>query len=289
MEIAHRFEQDLEAAVARACGAECPPKLAEAIRYAVFPGGARVRPRLCLAVAKACGDSHPHAALAAASAIELLHCASLVHDDLPCFDDADLRRSKPALHLAFGEPLALLVGDALIVLAFETLALRLALLPDRLVALSRIIAGSVGAPSGIVAGQAWECELDMDLARYQQAKTGALFAACTMAGAAASGYEPKAWQALGLAIGEAFQIADDIRDVTGDKQDMGKPTGQDLAHQRPNAVALLGLNGAKRLFEDTLARALDAIPDCPGAEQLNMLIVATSQNLVTSRGARTAA
>ena len=100
----------------------CPPRLADALRYAVFPGGARIRPRLCLAVAPACGDDDPAASDAAAAAIELLHCASLVHDDLPCFDDADLRRGRPSVHRAFGEPLAVLAGDALIVLAFETLA-----------------------------------------------------------------------------------------------------------------------------------------------------------------------
>ena len=92
------------------------------LRYAVFPGGARIRPRLCLAVAQACGEDQPAVTDAAAAAIELLHCASLVHDDLPCFDDAPLRRGKPSVHRAFGERLAVLAGDALIVLAFETLA-----------------------------------------------------------------------------------------------------------------------------------------------------------------------
>ena len=99
-----------------------PPLLASALRYAVFPGGHRIRPQLCLAVARACGDERSRSADAAAAAIELLHCASLVHDDLPCFDDADMRRGKPSVHAQFGEPIAVLAGDALIVLAFETLA-----------------------------------------------------------------------------------------------------------------------------------------------------------------------
>jgi geranylgeranyl pyrophosphate synthase len=96
-------------------------KLAAAMRHAVFPGGARIRPQLCLAVARACGDSDPALADAAAAAIELLHCASLVHDDLPCFDDAPLRRGRASVHCAFGERLAVLAGDALIVQAFQTL------------------------------------------------------------------------------------------------------------------------------------------------------------------------
>ena len=92
------------------------------MRHAVLPGGARVRPQLCLSVAQACGDDLPEMSDAAAAAIELIHCASLVHDDLPCFDDADLRRGKPSVHRAYGEPLAVLAGDALIVMAFEALA-----------------------------------------------------------------------------------------------------------------------------------------------------------------------
>jgi len=289
MDASARLEQDLEAAVSRSAGGDCPPRLAEAIRYAVFPGGARVRPRLCLAVAKACDDTNPAASVAAATAIELLHCASLVHDDLPCFDGADIRRGKPSVHKAFGEPLALLTGDALIVAAFEHLALRLAVIPDRLAALTRIVAGSVGGPSGIVAGQAWECEPAMDMIQYQRAKTGALFAGCTMAGAAASSFEPTAWQPLGLAIGEAFQVADDIRDVAGDMAVIGKPTGQDAAHDRPNAVDLLGFDGAMIRFEGLIATAVSLIPDCPGADSLAVQIVAVSRGLVSGLGARQAA
>lgn len=132
MDIGLRLEQELEQAVSRAAGSDCPPLLAEALRYAVFPGGARIRPRLRLAVAHACGNENPLAALSAASAIEILHCASLVHDDLPCFDNSALRRGKPSVHCAYGERTAVLSGDALIVLAFEWLAVRLALSPDRL-------------------------------------------------------------------------------------------------------------------------------------------------------------
>src|SRR5580700_5180358 len=112
MHTSERIERTLERAIALAQGAGAPPLLASALHYAVFPGGHRIRPQLCLAVAQACGDGL--AATAAAAAIELLHCASLVHDDLPCFDDADTRRGRPSVHLAFGERLAVLAGDALI-------------------------------------------------------------------------------------------------------------------------------------------------------------------------------
>lgn len=289
MDIAQRLEQELEQAVTRATGPECPPRLAEALHYAVFPGGARIRPRLCLAVARACGDSNFVAATAAAAAIELLHCASLVHDDLPCFDNAGIRRGKPSVHCAFGERTAVLAGDALIVLAFEQLAIRLALSPDRLAPITRIVAAAVGGPNGICAGQAWENEDKIDIVNYQRAKTGALFAACTMAGAAAAGLESQAWQTLGYAIGEAFQVADDLRDVAGQAQDLGKPTGQDAANHCPNFVDELGFDGAMQRFEDHLAAALAAIPPCPGAEQLGLQITAVSRSLVTGLSARQAA
>ena len=139
-----RIERTLNDAIAQAEVPGCPPRLAAAMRYAVFPGGARIRPRLCLAVANACGDDDPRAAAAAAAAIELLHCASLVHDDLPCFDDAETRRGKLSVHRAFGAPLAVLAGDALIVLAFQVVAEGTVAVPRRLGALVRTIAGPWG-------------------------------------------------------------------------------------------------------------------------------------------------
>ncbi len=289
MDVATRLETELDHAISRAGGADCPPILAEAMRYAVFPGGARIRPRLTLAVAMACGDTLPVATDAGAAAIELLHCASLVHDDLPCFDAAALRRGKPSVHTAYGERTAVLVGDALIVLAFEQLAVRLARHGDRLAPLVKIISAAVGGPHGIAAGQAWECEPQIDLVRYQRSKTGALFAACTMAGAAAAGREPEAWRTLGYAIGEAFQVADDLRDVAGSEQALGKPVGQDATHHRPNAVAAFGFEGAMRRFENLLDEALAAIPPCPGAEPLGHQIAAVSKSLVTGLSARTVA
>ncbi len=147
MDVTNRIERALNDAIGRAEVPGCPPRLAAAMRYAVFPRGARVRPRLCHSVAAACGEDHPAATEAAGAALELLHCASLVHDDLPCFDAAETRRGRPSVHKAFGEPLAVLTGDALIVLAFQTLA-RLQCAPERLAPLTLTIAQSVGVPFG---------------------------------------------------------------------------------------------------------------------------------------------
>ncbi|MEY6433990.1 polyprenyl synthetase family protein [Thioalkalicoccus limnaeus] len=286
MDATTRIEQALDAAVTAAEGPLCPPRLAAAIRYAVFPGGARIRPRLALAVAWACGDDAPGVADAAAVAIELLHCASLVHDDLPCFDDAPIRRGKPSVHKAFGERLAVLAGDALIVLAFETLARAVGTAPERLAPLLQIVGGSVGMTSGIIAGQAWECEPRIELAEYHRAKTAALFAAATAAGAAAAGADPEAWRAFGERLGEAYQVADDIRDVAANVEDLGKPTGQDQAHDRPSAARELGIAGAVARLDELVAAAVGAIPPCPGAEDLRKLIRAEVSRLLPKELAR---
>ena len=275
-----RIEQSLATAVASGEAQGCPPKLAGAIRHAVFPGGARIRPQLCLAVALACGDDDPELAEAAATAIELLHCASLVHDDLPCFDDAPTRRGRASVHFAYGESLAVLAGDALIVLAFETLAVASARSPLRLAPLLTTISRGVGMPFGIVAGQAWECEPRVSLADYQRAKTGSLFAAATCAGALASGAQAQPWRALGDWLGEAFQVADDIRDVAADPAVLGKPTGQDVALCRPSSARELGLEGAIQHFDRLVARAIEAVPPCRGEAQLRALVRLEAERLV---------
>lgn len=289
MDLSQRIEKTLETAVAKAGGPTCPPKLAACIRYAVFPGGARVRPRLSLAVAQACGDRSPRLADAAAASIELLHCASLVHDDLPCFDDADVRRGKPALHKAFGEPLAVLTGDALIILAFETLGRHALDAPDRLAPLLGVVSQAVGGPSGICAGQAWECEPSVPLADYHRAKTGSLFAAATVAGALAAGAEPSGWRRLGECLGEAFQVADDICDHVADPAERGKPGHQDIANGRPNAVQQLGLEGAGHSLQALLDEAMESIPDCEGAQQLRTVIAIQSKPFMPKGFARHAA
>ncbi len=257
-----------------------PPRLAAAIRHAVFPGGARIRPHLCLAVAQACGDDAPRLADAAAAAIELLHCASLVHDDLPCFDDAAMRRGVSSVHAAYGERIAVLTGDALIVLAFQTLAEHAGAAPQRLAPLLLAIARRIAPPGGIVAGQAWECEPFVALPAYQRAKTGSLFAACTEAGALAAGADPQPWCDFGLCLGEAYQVADDIRDVVLDPALLGKPNGQDMALCRPSSATELGLSGAIHHFDRLLANAVEAIPDCKGADALRGLVHSESERLV---------
>jgi len=275
-----RIEEALQAAVATVEAPGCPPKLAAALRHAVFPGGARIRPQLCLAVARACGDSDPALADGAAAAIELLHCASLVHDDLPCFDDAPTRRGRPSVHSAFGERLAVLAGDGLIVLAFQTLALAGARSPARLMTLMATLSRGVGMPFGITAGQAWECEPRVALSDYQRAKTGALFAAATAAGAEVAGADGQAWRSLGEWLGEAYQVADDIRDVLADPQVLGKPIGRDVALGRPSSASEQGLSGAIQHFDRLVACAVEAIPPCRGASQLRGLVRMESERLV---------
>ena len=280
MDAAMRIETALETALERVEIQKSPPKLAAAIRYAVFPGGARIRPRLCLAVARACGDDQPQLTEAAAAAIEMMHCASLVHDDLPCFDNADLRRGRPSVHKAFGVAEAVLVGDALIIMAFDTLAREALAAPGRFAGLVSIVARATGAPDGIVAGQAWECEPSIAISHYHRAKTGALFAAATMAGAQAAGVRPDSWRMLGERIGEAFQVADDIQDMMSDVAERGKPCGQDEAHNRPNALRDLGLEGAGARLKSLLSEAVDSIPACVGATELRGVILAESKRFL---------
>jgi len=280
MDVTARIERALHGALAEGSTPGCPPGLAAAVQHAVFPGGARIRPRLCIAVAHACGDDSPALTDAAAAAIELLHCASLVHDDLPCFDDAAERRGRPSVQKAFGERLAVLAGDALIVMAFQTLAAAGMQAPNRLPALLATLARGVGMPHGIAAGQAWECEPRVDLHDYQRAKTGALFSAATMAGAHAAGAVAAPWHALGAWLGEAYQVADDIRDVIADPRALGKPTGRDAALGRPSAAAQLGLGGAARSFQRLIGHALASIPPCPRAAHFRALVLAESERLV---------
>lgn len=289
MDLGIRIEKALEIALAKAEGADCPPRLAAALRYAVFPAGHRIRPRLVLAVSEACGGRDPDAANAAAAAIEFLHCASLIHDDLPCFDDADERRGKPTVHKAFGEPLAVLAGDALIVLAFETLARGVLSDPVKLGGLIRLAGQAVGAPAGICAGQAWESEPEVSLAAYHRAKTASLFAGATAAGALASGAEPLQWRDLGERLGEAYQVADDIRDVAASPEEIGKPCGQDLALGRPNMARELGLDQAIGLLERMIVDAIAAVPHCPGQAQLRAAILIETKRFLPAGLVRNAA
>jgi geranylgeranyl diphosphate synthase type II len=268
MSIAARLDATTAAVLARAQGGDAPGKLASALHYAVTPGGARIRPTILLSVAMACGDDRPDLSNAAAIALELIHCASLVHDDLPCFDDADMRRGKATVHKAYSQPLAVLTGDSLIVLAFDVLAEAAGQDPRRALDLIRVLSRRTGMPDGICAGQGWESESKVNLSAYHRAKTGALFIAATQMGAIAAGQDAGPWEELGARIGEAFQVADDLRDALYDADALGKPAGQDAAHHRPNAVAELGVQGAIRRLKDILGGAISSIPACPGEAML---------------------
>ncbi|MEL6914609.1 MAG: polyprenyl synthetase family protein [Pseudomonadota bacterium] len=289
------MEQRIEAAIAGAIrrgqgtGA-VPGRLASALGYAVTPGGARIRPTILTSVALACGDDAPDITDAAAAALELIHCASLVHDDMPCFDDADMRRGKPSLHRAYSEPLALLTGDSLIVLAFEILGRASSHDALRAARLTVTLAQRTGMPRGICAGQGWESETEVDLDAYHRAKTGALFIAATQMGAIAAGQDAEPWEELGARIGQSFQIADDLRDALYDEAALGKPAGQDDLHGRPNAVSLLGVKGAIAKLDDTLAGAIASIPHCPGEAMLAEMVRRYAERLTPLfAAARTAA
>ncbi|MEJ6389939.1 polyprenyl synthetase family protein [Gymnodinialimonas ulvae] len=279
MPLKSRIESAIAAAIAEGQGALAPPRLASALDYAVNPGGARIRPTICLSVALACGDDQPTLSNAAATAIELIHCASLVHDDMPCFDDADTRRGKTSVHKAYGEPLALLTGDSLIIASFETLTRAAEADPMRAITLLRVLGESTGMPGGICAGQGWESEDKIDLSAYHRAKTGALFTAATRMGAASAGEYPEPWTELGARIGEAFQVADDLRDALYDEATLGKPAHQDEIHDRPNAVSTYGVRGAITHLEDILSGAISSIPSCPGEAMLAEMVRKTAERL----------
>jgi geranylgeranyl diphosphate synthase type II len=271
-------ERAIYAALDRYTGPGTPPRLRAALEHALFPGGARLRPHLVRAIAAAHGISHGAAVDAAATSLELLHCASLVHDDLPCFDDAEVRRGKPTVHVAFGEATAVLVGDALIVMAFQVLA-ESGIEARTTAELVRIVGIAAGSVRGIVAGQAWECEPRVGLARYHQFKTGALFEAAARAGAVLARAPEDAWSRFGAAIGEAYQVADDLHDALG-SQGMGKPAGQDTMHGRPNAVHALGIHGAVDRLHGLLERALGFLPSDVDRRPLDAWLASVGGRLV---------
>lgn len=279
----NRIEAAMVAALNLAQAGAAPPRLGAALPYAVFPGGARIRPTILTSVAMACGDDRPGLTDAAAAALELIHCASLVHDDLPAFDNADIRRGKATVHRAFGESLAVLTGDSLIVLAFEVLSRAGAEAPDRALKLVGQLALRTGMPFGICAGQGWESESQVNLAAYHRAKTGALFMAATQMGATAAGQDPEPWEELGARIGEAFQVADDLKDALLSPEEMGKPAGQDATHARPSAVAELGVEGAVKHLKAILGGAIASIPSCPGEAMLARMVTAYAERMTPAR------
>ena len=251
-----------------------PAIIHQAMRYAVFNGGKRLRPVLCLAAAEAAGGK-PADAMAAACAIEILHTYTLIHDDLPCMDDDELRRGKPTTHIAFGEANAVLAGDALLTLAFEWLSAESAPPPYAAGQLIGELSRAAGS-QGVIGGQVEDIEAegsepDAGRVEYIHAhKTGALFRASLRLGAIAVGAAPCDLDQLtvyGTYIGKAFQITDDILNETSTPEEMGKPTGNDEARGKLTYVAVHGLDKARADAEQVIARAVDALDSLPGETQ----------------------
>jgi farnesyl diphosphate synthase len=274
--------QMVEQALSAWVPADAPARLGEAMRYAVLDGGKRLRPLLVLGAAEAVGG-HAQAALRAACAVELIHAYSLVHDDMPCMDDDVLRRGKPTVHVAFGEATALLAGDALQALAFELLTPADAGIPERAqAALCRLLAQAAGH-AGMAGGQAIDlaavgCALgESELCRMHRLKTGALLEASVMMGAAC-GEAPAAaregLQAYGRALGLAFQVVDDILDVTADSATLGKTAGKDAAQDKPTYVSLLGLERARAHAGELLEQARAALATTGLADTRALLALA---------------
>ncbi len=259
----------VEEALSRWVSADAPAGLGESMRYAVLDGGKRLRPLLLLAASDAVGGQ-PEAALRAACAIELIHAYSLVHDDMPCMDNDVLRRGKPTVHVQFGEAQALLAGDALQALAFELLTPEGDEVPPAVQAhLCRLLARAAGY-EGMAGGQAIDLAsvgVDLDearLRRMHRLKTGALLQASVAMGAACASAPAAVLQALmryGAALGLAFQVVDDILDVTADSATLGKTAGKDAASDKPTYVSLMGLERARALAADLLAEARGALQD----------------------------
>lgn len=258
---------NVESALSRWVGVDAPVLLGDAMRYAVLDGGKRLRPLLVLAASEAVGGNAA-AALRAACATELIHAYSLVHDDLPCMDNDVLRRGKPTVHVKFGEADALLAGDALQALAFELLTPEGDEVPAATQALlCRLLARAAGS-QGMAGGQAIDLASvgialnEAQLREMHRLKTGALLQGSVEMGAACGTVSATALAALrdyGAAIGLAFQVVDDILDVTADSQTLGKTAGKDAAADKPTYVSLLGLDGARAQARQLLADALAAL------------------------------
>ena len=259
-----------------------PAGLGDAMRYAVLDGGKRLRPLLVLAASEAV-HGHAEATMRAACAVELIHAYSLVHDDLPCMDNDVLRRGKPTVHVKYGEAPALLAGDALQALAFELLVPEAGEVPASVQArLARLLARAAGE-NGMAGGQAIDLAAvgkaltEDELRRMHRLKTGALLHASVMMGAACGDTAAKAQQALstyGEAVGLAFQVVDDILDVTADSATLGKTAGKDALHAKPTYVSLLGLEKARAYARELLGQARNALADSGLAQTSALLALA---------------
>ncbi|MDE2274913.1 MAG: polyprenyl synthetase family protein [Burkholderiales bacterium] len=256
----------VEAALERWMPADAPAGIGEVMRYGVLDGGKRLRPLLVLASCQAAaGDREP--ALRAAVAVELIHAYSLVHDDMPCMDNDVLRRGKPTVHVKYGQAQAMLAGDAMQALAFEVLTPEAGPPPALQARLVGLLARAAGH-AGMAGGQAIDLAsigrvLDEHALRdMHRRKTGALLQASVQMGAACGRLDAGAWAALhdyGAALGLAFQVVDDILDVTQASATLGKTAGKDQQHDKPTNVSLLGLDAARRHAQSLRAQAHEAL------------------------------
>ncbi|MHB1033698.1 MAG: polyprenyl synthetase family protein [Pirellulales bacterium] len=243
----------------------CPDRLREAVRYSLLAPGKRLRPLLAWMAAEACGGS-PEAALPAACAVEMVHAYSLIHDDLPAMDDDDLRRGRPTNHKVFGEALAILAGDALLSLAFEVLA-RYVKPAEVAAACSATLARAAG-PEALVGGQADDLAAQASggspetLESIHHRKTGALIRASLRMGGLVSGADASTLSALdayGVRLGLAFQIVDDLLDVRGDEQAVGKRVGKDSACGKLTFPGVLGVDESASRAEQAIAEAIASL------------------------------
>ena len=258
----------VEDALDRWVPADAPGGLGEAMRYAVLDGGKRLRPLLVLAACQAV-SGQASAALRAAVAVELIHAYSLVHDDMPCMDNDVLRRGKPTVHVRYGQALAMLAGDAMQALAFEVLTAGDEVPLPVQARLCGLLARAAGH-AGMAGGQAIDlASVGKPLAEevlrdMHRRKTGALLKVSVMMGASCGEASPAAARALeayGEAVGLAFQVVDDILDVTQPSEVLGKTAGKDQQHNKPTYVSLLGLGGARDYAQELRARAHAALAD----------------------------
>jgi geranylgeranyl diphosphate synthase type II len=241
----------------------------EAVRYSLLSSGKRIRPLLTMATAAVFGVD-PLLALDPACAIEMIHAYSLIHDDLPCMDNDDLRRGKPALHKVYGDAMALLAGDYLLTYAFEVIANGQNLGREQRLQMVKIIASRAGAP-GMIGGQAIDIEsegkeIDEDtLLQMHYGKTSSLFTACLECGSLAAGYpSTPLLQSIGKELGLVYQFQDDLLDSTSTTAILGKTVGSDAAKQKPTAISIYGLAATQekvRNLEQSLTKKLQELPN----------------------------
>jgi geranylgeranyl diphosphate synthase type II len=259
---------------------ERPTSINKAMRHSVFAGGKRIRPILCMEAGRAVAGTLPRGIEEAGAALEMLHTYSLIHDDLPALDNDDLRRGRPTCHKAFGEAIAILAGDALQTQAYEVLS-RLRCSAEARVRIIEEIARGTGTVNGMIGGQVVDLESEhqrphADTLQYiHRSKTAALITASVVSGglyAGATAEQVKSLRCYGQSIGLAFQIVDDILDVTQTSEQLGKTAGKDVASEKATYPALFGLEESRKRADALLTAACEAINSLgPGAETLQTI------------------